>query len=110
MKLWLDDQLDDPDCPERHTPEGWVGVKTALAACRLLATGQVTYISFDHDLGTWLSGYIVAKFIAKRAYEDKMSRLGWDLHSKNPVGADNIRFTMKNAERFWNYKEEITNG
>ena len=28
-KLWLDDQLDDPETPVRHIPEGWTGAKTS---------------------------------------------------------------------------------
>lgn len=29
MKIWLDDQLDDPETPVRHTPDGWVGAKNS---------------------------------------------------------------------------------
>lgn len=103
MKLWLDDQIDDPTTPYRHTPEGWVGVRTALQACRLLATGEVTYISFDHDLGpSWAgSGYLVAKFIERRAFYRRIKRLRWDVHSANPIGAKNIENAMMRAETFW---------
>lgn len=44
MKLYLDD--------ERPTPEGWVGVKTYTECVAVLASGDVTHISLDHDLGT----------------------------------------------------------
>jgi hypothetical protein len=44
MKVWLDDRRPprDPD---------WVWVKTPEEAIELLATGEVTEISLDHDLG-----------------------------------------------------------
>lgn len=43
MKLYLDD--------ERPTPEGWHRVYWPDEAIPLLASGQVTEISLDHDLG-----------------------------------------------------------
>lgn len=103
MRLWLDDLLDDPESPDRHTPVGWVGAKTALAACRLIVTGQVSHISFDHDLGpTWAgSGYLVARFIEKCAFEKRIPALTWDIHSANPVGSRNIANAMISADRFF---------
>lgn len=107
VRLWLDDLLDNPDHPERHTPEGWVGVKTALAACRLLSKGGVEHISFDHDLGEVEDdhgGYIVAKFIEKWAFHEKIQKLTWDIHSANPTGAANITRAMECADRYWAQK------
>lgn len=108
MKLWLDDLLDDPDAPERHIPEpvgavwGWVGAKTALHACRMIARGNIEHISFDHDLGDGNgSGYIVALFIEKGAYNGKIGKMTWDIHSANPIGRGNIERAMKSAERYW---------
>lgn len=104
MKLWLDDQLHDMYTPERHTPNGYVGVSTALDACRLLKSKRVSHISFDHDLGKGTDdqgGYIVARFIEKGAAMGTISSLTWDIHSANPVGRKNIELAMKSAERFW---------
>lgn len=103
IKLWLDDLLDDPESPERHTPAGWTGAKTALEACRLIKTGAVTHVSFDHDLGpAWAgSGYTVARFIEKLAFEGSIPQLTWDIHSANPVGAHNIRQAMLSADKFF---------
>lgn len=103
MKLWLDDMLDDPSSPDRHVPTGWVGAKTALQACRLLASGKITHISFDHDLGpSWAgSGYLVARFIEKLAFNKKIPPLSWEIHSANPVGAKNITLAMKSADKFF---------
>lgn len=62
MKLWLDDQINDPDCPARKPPAEFIGVCTALQACRLIKKGKVEYISFDHDLGGdttfWDNGFV----------------------------------------------------
>lgn len=86
MRLWLDDQIDDPETPDRHTPPGHVGVKTALHACRILKNYKVTHIDFDHDLGPGLNGYTVACFIEKRAFLRLQSPLTYAMHSANPVG------------------------
>jgi len=104
MKLWLDDQIHDPDCPARHAPPGWAGVSTVLQACRLLKTGKVTDIDFDHDLGQVANdrgGYLVARFILKGAAFSVVPRLRWAIHSANPVGRKNIADVMHAAERYW---------
>jgi len=48
MKIWLDD--------ERKEPKGFVRTKTAEETIELLKQGEVTYIGFDHDLGTKMNG------------------------------------------------------
>lgn len=59
-KLWLDDERDPREwLPHmrwmRGRPsedfDGWVWVKTAQEAITLIATGEVTIASLDHDLG-----------------------------------------------------------
>ena len=105
MKIWIDDQIDDKDTPHRHVPQGWIGAKTALQACRYIKTGKVTDIDFDHDLGTDTNdrgGYIVALYIEKLAYNKMIPALQWRIHSANPVGRKNITQAMQSAERFWN--------
>jgi hypothetical protein len=102
MKIWLDD-LCEIEC-NRKTPDSYVGVKTAKQAIKLLKTGKVTYISFDHDLGPSIAGtgYLVAQYIEKAAYLDKIPKLDYDVHSSNPVGRKNIESAMENANKFWN--------
>lgn len=103
MKIWLDDQINDIACADRHTPEGYIGVDSALKAIKLIKKGNVSFISFDHDLGyNKFSGYIVAKYIEKYAFLGKLNKIGWEIHSANPVGSNNIRTAMLSAERFWN--------
>lgn len=78
-----------------------VHFKTPSEAIEALERGGVTFISFDHDLGGDLTGYTVAEWIERAAFSGTLSPLGWTVHSANPVGAENIRRAMKNAERFW---------
>jgi len=103
MYLWLDDQIDDPNTPERHVPFGWIGAKTALQACRIISKGKITRISFDHDLGPRYAGdgYLVARFIERRAFFGIIPRIEWYIHSANPVGRKNIELAMKHAESLW---------
>ena len=102
VRVWLDDQINDPETPPRHPPPGWVGVATAMAACRLLARGGVTHVSLDHDLGDGqMTGYTVARFIEKRAHEGRLEPLQWAVHSANPVGAAKMRQALLSADRAW---------
>lgn len=94
MKLWLDDIRPMPQGYDKH-------VLTAKDAIKELATGKVTHISFDHDLGDFKTGYNVACFIETGAHDQTIPRLTWDIHSANPVGRRNIEQAMISAERWW---------
>lgn len=105
MKIWLDDVRNPPD-------DSWTWVKNKSEAIPLLMSGDVTHVSFDHDLGEIHTGYDLAKDIEKWAFEDyhnmyawKFPKLTWDIHSANPVGRKNIEMAMRNAEKFWNSSE-----
>ncbi len=95
VRLWLDDV--------RPAPEGWVHACTAQAAISILNVGNVTEISFDHDLGpdNAGTGYDVACAIEEGAYDSLMPKLKWAIHSANPVGRERITSAMNSAERWW---------
>ena len=96
MKIWLDDI--------RPMPEGFdVHCKTATEAADFIRTGKVTFISFDHDLGPEKAGtgYRVAVFIEDYARAGAIPPIGYQVHSANPVGRDNIIMAMNSAMRFW---------
>ena len=96
--------LDDIRIP----PPGAILCRTAEEAMKLLETGEVDYISFDHDLGLGLSGYDVAKYIEQLVFEGSIQCPRWTIHSANPVGRNNIEAAMKAAERFAaTYKRDI---
>jgi hypothetical protein len=85
-------------------PVGWdVSVPTAPEAITLLATGLVSAISLDHDLGPVEAGtgYDVARWIEEAAHDGRIPRLEWTLHTDNPVGRDRMRAALINADRFW---------
>ena len=96
IKVWLDDVRPMPE-------EFEVQVKTAEAAINLLKNNNVELISLDHDLGEEdeKTGYDVAKFIEKSAFERAIDPLEIRVHSANPVGLNNMKMCIKNAYRFW---------
>jgi hypothetical protein len=96
MQLYLDD-LRDPK--EWGRPDA-LWVKTAEEAIAVLRDGKVTFISFDHDLGTELDGHDVASEIERLVYENLIPLPEWFVHSANSVGEGEIIAAMKSAERF----------
>ncbi len=77
---------------------------TAMQAIALIAMGDVTFISFDHDLGEGPTGYDVAKFIEEGAHVGMLKPISYKIHSANPVGAANITLAMNSAWRYWREK------
>jgi len=116
IKVWLDDLCDNPSHPERRTPTGFIGVKTAWDAIKLLKNGNVEEISLDHDLGddeVHGTGYTVSKFIEEEAFksqngEKSIPPLVIKVHSANPVGIKKMEMSIKNAYRFWGSKMKFT--
>jgi len=102
MKLYLDDER-EPPMFDRLTGEveNWTLVKTAEEAIKLIETGQVEFISFDHDLGPGLTGYDVAKRIERLVAEGKIKPPNYALHTGNIVGAGNIDKAMKSAWKIY---------
>lgn len=100
MKIYLDDLRENP------YPD-FIPIRNAPEAISLVETGEVTHISFDHDLGEPEngSGYDVAVRIEELAYHGKIGRIEWMIHSANPVGRVNIERAMKSADRYWLSKE-----
>lgn len=96
MNVWLDDERDMPPTFDVH-------VTTAAGAVALLETGLVTGISLDHDLGHKENGtgYDVACWIEQAAFERRLPRLSWDLHTANPVGMQKMLAALINANTHW---------
>ena len=91
--------LDDIRLPSDNLGEVIV-VRDAKTAMDLVNTGKVTWISFDHDLGTDLTGYDVAMLIEEMVFMGDIRCPDWDIHSANPVGRERIRIAMTAAESF----------
>lgn len=97
MKIWLDDLRPPPD-------NSWTVCKTAAEAFSKIMSNEIECISFDHDLGSTdpdKTGYHVACLIEKLAFAGLIERLSYYIHSANPVGRENIRMAMENADIFW---------
>src|ERR1700693_2273671 len=84
----------------RDPPVGATLCRSADEAIRLIESGAVTRISFDHDLGTETTGYDVAKRIEQLVAEGRIDLPDWQIHSANPVGRRNIEAAMQSAARF----------
>jgi len=96
MKVWLDDERSMPTEYDHH-------VKTAHEAIALIATGTVTLISLDHDLGEAQNGtgYDVACFIEQSAYDGQLASIEVLIHSANPVGRIRMEQAIIRARQFW---------
>ena len=96
MKIWLDDERPMP-------PEFDYHAKTAVEAIELLAAGSVTTISLDHDLGDdGGTGYEVACYIERGAYDGTLSAIAVTIHSANPVGRGRMEQAIERAKQYWN--------
>ena len=102
MKLWLDDY--------REAPEGWRWVKTARQAITVLAKGEVTHVSLDHDLGPKEKvgdGYEVAVFIEAAAYKKTIPPMEMVVHTQNSSRGDMMMSALRNAIKFWDDKGTV---
>jgi hypothetical protein len=103
LRVWLDDV--------REMPEGFdMQVYNPYYLIHLLREGgeRIDYISFDHDLGCEeADGYTVAVMIEQMAYDGMVRRIGWDVHSANPVGRKRIEYAMEEAEEIWKAMDEF---
>jgi len=106
MRIWLDDVRPMPKGFDHHC-------KDAQSCMDLIDTGVVTFISFDYDLGeNSATGYAVACHIASLAYNDLIGEIQYEVHSMNPVGDENIKRVMRNANEYWynnSKKKKYTN-
>jgi hypothetical protein len=93
MRVWLDDERPMPQDYDLH-------VKTAEEAIQLLEQGQVTHISLDHDLGQETTGYTVASWIERAAFEGTLRPLTVFVHTANPSGRRNILAALSSASRW----------
>ena len=88
MKIWLDDQLDVPDLPRRHTPPGWVGAKNAYEFKKLITEAvekgeEIEGIDFDNDLGEEIEGRHLMKWLIDTFPEVAMDTIML-VHTENP--------------------------
>lgn len=60
--------------------------------------GVPKYITFDHDLGDRYTGKDCAEYLIARLFDtpELAAEFEYDVHSQNPVGAENIRAFLNN--------------
>lgn len=97
-KLWLDDQLHDPELPFRHAPKGFLGEASTFEAIELVQTyGVPSFMDLDHDLGGADTAMVFLKWLSENYPEGPVP--DWHIHSKNIVGAENISSFLETWER-----------
>ncbi len=82
LKVFLDDI--------REAPPGWVRTVSVKDTIILLATGRVTHVSLDHDLGEIGKGYDVVLWIEEKVATSNYIPPIMTVHSGNPVGRKNM--------------------
>lgn len=111
ISIWLDDER-DPNEPKYQIPpfnanSNMIWVKSVAEAKELLKNGNVSFISFDNDLGLSEEGRHLASWIEEQAYNKSLPPLKWAIHSQNVEGRRQITMAMNSAERFWNNIQSI---
>lgn len=98
-KLWLDDERFPPDT-------SWTIARSSEAAiCFVARYGMPCSMSLDHDLGgdDTTMGFLKCLYTM---YPDSPPST-WNIHSKNPVGAENIQAFLRSWERAVPAKEGV---
>jgi hypothetical protein len=94
MKLYVDDA--------REAPQGWTVARTYEEAMQRIASGKVTELSLDHDLGAegTETGYDILKMI-----ERAMLQVGFTpppvikIHTANPAGHKNMKLALESINK-----------
>ena len=105
MRIWLDDQTEF-DAKNRKIPEGfdlqWFSSDEAIRGMTEL--GCPDFIDFDHDLGGDDNAMKIVNWMINRDIDRRMDfdpddpfipwNFDFNVHSANPIGADNIRLKL----------------
>lgn len=97
-KLWIDDQLDDPETPGRHTPYGFWGAKSSEEAIGYVqAMGLPSFMDLDHDLGGDDTVMVFLCWLATTFPEGPVP--DYRVHSMNGIGAKSIESYLESWKR-----------
>lgn len=92
--LYIDDIRFPP--PDRD----WLICRTSQEALdRIKEIGLPQFISFDHDLGEADTTMIFLRRLVNEVWDGKSDIPEYQIHSANPVGAQNIRSFMESWKR-----------
>lgn len=108
MKIFLDDQMNEPGMPSRQVPDGFVGVRDfeefKQVFMSALAHGeQIEALDFDNDLGEGkMEGWEIAKWLTE-THPEIFENIG-DLktHSENRGGGrEQIERYFSDGKTHW---------
>lgn len=87
--------LDDIRTPKS---EGFVIARSVDEAINLIKQkGFPSYMSLDHDLGEDVpTGYDFVKWIVSEYMDKDLPQFEFNIHSANPVGAENMKGLLNN--------------
>jgi hypothetical protein len=92
--LYIDDLRNPP------ADRDWVVCRSSQEALDLvMEIGMPSYISFDHDLGEDDTTMIFLRRLVNEVWDGHTVIPGYQIHSANPVGAQNIRSFMESWKR-----------
>lgn len=94
--------IDDDRFPADADADMVVVRSSREAIERIAADGMPTWIQFDHDLAGGDRAVDVVDWIIERVLDGDLTfpeGFGYHVHSKNPVGAENIRGKMEGILR-----------
>lgn len=108
MKLFIDDLRELNYVYPKENKRNWIIARNYTEAINALNKYNITFISFDHDLGIGKTGYDVAKYIEEKVYNKEMKIPDYKIHSANPVGRKNIERAMNGLKRIEQLRENKT--
>lgn len=92
--LYIDDLRNPPADRE------WVVCRSSQEALdRIMEIGMPSFISFDHDLGEDDTTMIFLRRLVNEVWDGQTVIPDYQIHSANPVGAQNIRSFMESWKR-----------
>lgn len=97
MKVWLDDNRNAPD-------KTWVIARNVEDCIKLIDTGFVTEISFDHDLGEPEpnNGYRVICHLEVAVYRGYIKKPIVHIHTNNASVLTKMNQTKRSIEQYEN--------
>lgn len=106
MKIFLDDQLNEPGMPNRQAPVGYTGVRNFDEFRKVLeealARGEkIEALDFDNDLGGGMEGWEIAKWLAENHPEIFEGIGELRAHSENPAGRKKIEDYFEQGRLHW---------
>lgn len=105
MKIWLDDQLDDTERPERLTPAGFRGARNfaefkALIEKSVRDNELIEVIDFDNDLGDGeKEGHEILTWLSENYPKLVVGETEIKIHSANTVENEAMRKQLESYSR-----------